>query len=214
MRGDSTTLWLVSTSSDRSIFIPVLLTSGIFLGGRAADILVPQLFSLVRGSHLPTTIRISSLSLLATCADTADLALLSYAHDLANAMLDLLQVEGSASARAADTNRPMTEAAAAASMDSEPTAADAKFPPFRRASLHFLGVLVRAYTRRASASPSSFVGAVPHGNIPLGDDDFPVRRATATLGYVAATDADAVVRVMAREVGEAVRALERARGGI
>ena len=99
-------------------------------------------------------------------------------------------------------------------MDSEPTAADARFPPFRRASLRFLGVLVRAYTRRASASPSSSAGAVPHGNIPLGDDDFPVRRTTATLGYVAATDADAVVRVMAREVGEAVRTLERARVGI
>jgi len=158
-----------------------------------ADILVPQLFSLVRGSHLPTTIRTSSLSLLATCADTADLALLPYAHDLANAMLDLLQVESSASARA---NLPPTEAAAAASMDSEPTAADARFPPFRRASLHFLGVLVRAYTRRRNI------------NIPLDGDDFPVRRTITTLGYVATTDADAVVRVMAREVGEAVRALE------
>lgn len=170
---------------------------------RYADILVPQLFALVRSSHLPTTIRTSSLSLLATCADTADLALLPYAHDLANAMLDLLQVEGSASARAVDANPP-TEAA---SMDSEPTAADARFPPFRRASLHFLGVLVRAYTQHASALSSS-------GNIPLNDNDFPVRRATATLGYVAATDADVVVRVMAREVGEAVRAMERARVGI
>jgi hypothetical protein len=178
----------------------------IFIRG-AADILVSQLFALVRSSHLPTTIRTSSLSLLATCADTADLALLPYAHDLTNAMLDLLQVEGNASARAADADPPPTEAETAASMDSEPTAADARFPPFRRASLHFLGVLVRAYTQRASPSSSS-------GNIPLNDDDFPVRRATATLGYVAATDADAVVRVMAREVGEAVRALERARVGI
>ncbi|KAN0132796.1 hypothetical protein V8E53_009467 [Lactarius tabidus] len=174
---------------------------------RYADILVSQLFALVRSSHLPTTIRTSSLSLLATCADTADLALLPYAHDLTNAMLDLLQVEGNASARAADADPPPTDAETAASMDSEPTAADARFPPFRRASLHFLGVLVRAYTQRASPSSSS-------GNIPLNDDDFPVRRATATLGYVAATDADAVVRVMAREVGEAVRALERARVGI
>ena len=155
--------------------------------------MVPRLFSLVRGSHLPTTIRTSSLSLLATCADTADLALLPYAHDLANAMLDLLQVEGNAPARA---SLPSTEAEATASMDNEPTTADARFPPFRRASLHFLGVLVRAYTRRGNS------------------DDFPVRRAIATLGYVAATDADAVVRVMAREVGEAVRALEHACIGI
>lgn len=125
-------------------------------------------------------------------------------------MLDLLQVEGSASVRAADANPPPTEDA---SMDSEPTAADARFPPFRRASLHFLGVLVRAYTQRTSASESSSSTAL-HGNIPPDDDDFPVRRATATLGYVAATDADAVVRVMAREVGEAVRVLERARFGV
>lgn len=175
---------------------------------RYADVLIPQLFSLVRNSHLPTTIRTSSLSLLATCADTADLALLPYAHDLANAMLDLLQVEGGASARAADANRPPTEAAPA-SMDSEPTAADARFPPFRRASLHFLGVLMRAYTRRR-ASATGARGDIPSEK----DDDFPARRATATLGYVAATDADAVVRVMAREVGEAVRALERARVGL
>ncbi|KAH9166708.1 hypothetical protein EDB89DRAFT_2001872 [Lactarius sanguifluus] len=178
---------------------------------RYADVLVPRLFALVRSSHLPTTIRTSSLSLLATCADTADLALLPYAHDLANAMLDLLQVEGGASARAADANRPPTEAA---SMDTQPTAADAGFPPFRRASLHFLGVVVRAYMRRATASSPSGVGTDSRGHILPDDDDFPTRRATATLGYVAATDADAVVRVMAREVGEAVRALERAGVGL
>ncbi|KAH9017024.1 hypothetical protein EDB84DRAFT_1629366 [Lactarius hengduanensis] len=178
---------------------------------RYADVLVPRLFALVRSSHLPTTIRTSSLSLLATCADTADLSLLHYAHDLANAMLDLLQVEGGASARAADANRPPTEAA---SMDTEPTAADARSPPFRRASLHFLGVLVRAYMRRATASSPSGAGTDSRGYILPDGDDFPTRRATATLGYVAATDADAVVRVMAREVGEAVRALERAGVGL
>ncbi len=95
-------------------------------------------------------------------------------------------------------------------MDSQPTAADARFPPFRRASLHFLGVLVRAYTRRAYAAsdPSAAVGGMPP------TDDFPARRATTTLGYVAATDADAVVRVMAREVVDAVHALERALVGL
>jgi len=96
-------------------------------------------------------------------------------------------------------------------MDSQPTAADAKFPPFRRAALHFLGVLVRAYTRRAYASAdpnTSVLGGIPP------TDDFPARRATTTLGYVAATDADVVVRVMAREVADAVHALERALVGL
>jgi len=95
-------------------------------------------------------------------------------------------------------------------MDSQPTAADAKFPPFRRAALHFLGVLVRAYTQHAYASsdPNASIGGIPP------TDDFPARRVTTTLGYVAATDADAVVRVMAREVAHAVGALERALVGL
>ena len=96
-----------------------------------------------------------------------------------------------------------------ASMDGQPTAADAKFPPFRRASLHFLGVLVRAYTRYAytPSDPNASVGGIPQ------TDDFPSRHATTTLGYVAATDADVVVRVMAR-VADAVHVFERALVGL
>jgi hypothetical protein len=176
-----------------------------------ADNLVPPLFALVRASYLPTTLRTSSLSLLATIADTADLALLPYAHDIAHAMLDLLQIEGARASgqgreHPTDTNlnsiSPPT-----ASMDSQPTTTDPTFPPFRRASLHFLGVLVRAYTRRAHASSDSGSGMPSLG-------DFPVRRAATTLGYIAATDADAVVRVMAGEVGDAVQTLERALVGL
>ena len=90
-------------------------------------------------------------------------------------------------------------------MDNQPTAANPTFPPFRRASLHFLGILVRAYTRRAYASSDSSVGGSG-----MSVDDFPMRRAATTLAYIAATDADAVVRVMAGEVGDAVHTLERA----
>jgi hypothetical protein len=131
-------------------------------------------------------------------------------------MLDLLQIEGahaSAQVQPPQTS-PSTEEnpnpgsphapPGVASMDSHPTAADAKFPPFRRASLHFLGMLVRAYTRRAYESSDSIPPA----------DDFPAQRATTTLGYVATTDTDAVVRVMAREVADAVQALERAIVGL
>ncbi|KAI0262307.1 hypothetical protein BC834DRAFT_828992 [Gloeopeniophorella convolvens] len=171
---------------------------------RYAGILVPQLFALVRAAHAPTTLRTSALSLLATCADTADLALLPYARDLVDAMLDLLQIEG---ARAAAQTSPPPSAdgtTPALSMDAQPTAADARFPPLRRAALHFLGLLVRAYTRRALAADGTDAG-VP---------EFPARRVTATLGYVAVADADAVVRVMAQEVGDAARALERALVGL
>jgi len=45
------------------------------------------------------------------------------------------------------------------------------------------------------------------GGIPL-TDGFPSRRATTTLGYVAATDADVVVRVIAWEVADDVHAFE------
>jgi hypothetical protein len=191
-----------------------------FLG--VADSLIPPLFALVRGSYLPTTLRTSALSLLATIADTADLALLPYVHDIAHAMLDLLQIEGArASVQAQGQKHPVSPTTDAnlspipsspqspiPSMDDQPTATNPTFPPFRRASLHFLGILVRAYTRRAYASSDSSGGS----GMPV--HDFPTRRAATTLAYIAATDADAVVRVMAGEVGDAVHTLERALVGL
>ena len=187
-----------------------------------ADSLIPPLFGLVRSSYLPTTLRTSAISLLATIADTANLTLLPYAHDIAHAMLDLLQIEGArASVQAqgqqhpistnTDTNvspiPPSPQSSPIPSMDSQPTVVDPTFPPFRRASLHFLGILVRAYTRRAYASSSV-------GGSGMLVDDFPTRRAATTLAYIAATDADAVVRVMAGEVDDAVHTLERALVGL
>ncbi|KAA1475539.1 hypothetical protein DENSPDRAFT_429786 [Dentipellis sp. KUC8613] len=176
-----------------------------------ADILVPPLFSLLRNSHLPTTLRTSALALLAQCADVSNFALLPYAADLAGAMLDLLQIESvrtsaapgpPATSPAVDKPNVMGEATpdtirpSSPGMDADPTSTNAKLPPLRRAALHFLGILVRAYTRRA------------YDEIENGVHEFPLRRAKVTLGYVAATDVDAVVRVMAREVGEAVVAME------
>ena len=57
------------------------------------DILVPPIFSIVRGVHFPTTLRTSAVSLLATAVDTYILALNMYAADLLTAMVDLIQVE-------------------------------------------------------------------------------------------------------------------------
>jgi hypothetical protein len=147
------------------------------------------------------------------------LALLPYAHDIAHAMLDLLQIEGArASVQAQGQQHPVSTTTDAnlappqspiPSMDNQPMAANPTFPPFRRASLHFLGILVRAYTRRAYASSDSGVSGSG-----MSVDDFPTRRAATTLAYIAATDADAVVRVMAGEVGDAVHTLERALVGL
>jgi hypothetical protein len=151
------------------------------------------------------------------------LALLPYAHDIAHAMLDLLQIEGTrASIQAQGQQHPVSTTTDAnfgpistspqspiPSMDNQPTATNPTFPPFRRASLHFLGILVRAYTRRAYAPSDSNVGGSG-----MSVEEFPTRRAATTLAYIAATDADAVVRVMAGEVGDAVHALERAIVGL
>ncbi|THH18393.1 hypothetical protein EW146_g2595 [Bondarzewia mesenterica] len=197
-----------------------------------ADILVPPLFAVTRASHLPTALRTSALSLLAQCAETCDLALVPYAADLTEALLDLLQIESVLSQPklpktdatstqsnggngAGQAERELRESVAAPhseksanrppSMDTHPTSRNSKFPPLRRAALHFLALLVRAYTVRAYNDGEMGLGAAL---------DFPVGRAKRTLGYVAVTDADDVVRVMAREVGEAVGGLERAIVGL
>ena len=57
------------------------------------DILVPPIFSVVRGVRFPTALRTSAVSLLATAVDTYILALNMYAADLLTAMVDLIQVE-------------------------------------------------------------------------------------------------------------------------
>ena len=66
--------------------------------------------------------------------------------------------------------------------------------------MHFLALLVRACISRVyEMGPTGML--VP---------DVHVGRAKMTLGYVATTDEDPVVRVMAREVGESLRQLSNA----
>ncbi|KAF7332143.1 RTP1-C1 domain-containing protein [Mycena kentingensis (nom. inval.)] len=138
------------------------------------DLIVPPLFNTVRNTQIPITLRTSALSLLGECENTCALALIPYTVDLAEAMVDLLQIE-------TNTSGP-TE-----SEDVNPTLKNSKQPPFRRAALHFLGLLIR----ETGCNPTRpiFSGSV-------------LKRIKTTLGYIAVTDADAIVRVMAREVGE------------
>lgn len=176
---------------------------------------------------MPTTLRTSSLSLLSQCAGTNDTALIPYAIDLSEAMLDLLQLESvqekpippsaahttphsadslnSPSSGAKQGPMPTQNSPLEATMGSQPTARNSKFPPFRRAALHFLAQLVRAYTAKAYDAGSTFQA---------GGKSFPIQRARTTLRYVAATDVDSIVRVMAREVDEAVEAFEKALMGL
>ncbi|KAJ7047394.1 hypothetical protein C8F04DRAFT_935919 [Mycena alexandri] len=149
------------------------------------DILVPPLFHVVRSSQIPTTLRTSALSLLAECENTCSLALIPYVTDLSEAMIDLLQIESSSNVS--------TE-----SDDNNPLSANSKLPPFRRAALHFLGLLIRETTRQIYES----------AHIEFSNRSF--KRIRTTLGYVASTDGDMVVRVMAREAVEGLGELEEA----
>jgi hypothetical protein len=88
----------------------------------------------------------------------------------------------------------------AATMDSDPTSTNSKLPSFRRAALHFLSLLFRETTRQIYES--SF-------GDPILPDGF-IRRAKTTLSYVASTDQDTLVRVMAREAGEVLEQTQRA----
>ena len=89
-------------------------------------------------------------------------------------------------------------------MDSHPTLVNSKIPPLRRAALHFLVLLIRACISRVY-----YMG--PTGMLIPG---VYITRARTTLGYVASTDEDAVVRIMAREAREELGQLSNALLGV
>jgi hypothetical protein len=165
---------------------------------------VPPLFNLIRFSQVPTVLRSSALSLLAECEHTHPLSLLHYSSDLASAMVELLQVE-TVAARPPETSRTEPSSADGAhppiTIDSHPTSANSKLPPLRRAALHLILRLVNQAT--AHVDDPTFRGLA-----------ISLKRAHTTIAYVASTDEDAVVRVMARETLEAIKTLGQALLGI
>ncbi|THH05707.1 hypothetical protein EW145_g4599 [Phellinidium pouzarii] len=215
--------------------------------GNYADIIVPPVFAIVRAASLPTTLRTSAVSLLATAVDTSALALNAYTSDLTSAMVDLVQVETVAVADArpggrkdtSDADMPTqarSDAAGSAdlkkksrkyphdaersggkgtnqrtsgedgnTMDLQPVAANGKFPPLRRAALHFLSLLVRSLLARKY-----------EGDTAPGDDvsGLLIKRGITVLRYVSATDQDEVVQVMAREAAEELEQLGKALIGL
>ena len=120
--------------------------------------------------------------------------MLPYSEDLASAIIDLLQVETVPSRKDNDT-------AEQATMDSDPTSTNSKFPPFRRAALHFLSLFFRETTKQVYESGSIL-------------PDIFIRRAKIVLSYVASTDQDAVVRIMAREASEGLEQIKLAMIGL
>lgn len=216
----------------------LLVVNKTFLG--LVDILVPPLFKLVRTREIPTTLRTSAISLLADCTNTYPLAMLAYIEDLAGSMIDLLQIESNPipqqlpeGKKTANVQQPDSknkdsnaerEAEALLSegvqpsraagkggleqpltMDEAPTLNNSKSPPLRRAALHFLSLLTKEATQHVYESTSP-------RNIFLSQQL--ISKALVTLGYIASTDEDDVVRMMAREVKEQLVDLQRAKLGL
>ena len=177
---------------------------------------MPPLFAVVRAAHLPTALRTSSLSLLALLVSTSPLAAFPYATDLVEAMVDLLQVESapvSAQTRRSHDTQSADDGDAEKKPDEDkkpwkadtsefkPTTTNSKLPPLRRAALHFLSLMLRAYASQVENTAAKAIYVLPPASL---------NRVRLTTGYVASTDEDSIARVMAREVVEDVDALAEA----
>ena len=143
--------------------------------------------------------------------------MLPYLEDLSTAMIDLLQIESVPFAHDHKPNIKMptnprendsepfedsepTEELQ--TMDSDPTSKNPKFPPLRRAAIHFLSSLIQAATKQLYDQPGTGISVM-----------FPRRlldRLKVILGYISSSDADNVVRVMAREATEGLKQLQQA----
>lgn len=160
------------------------------------DLIVPALYRIVREDGIPTTIRTSSLSLLADCEMTYPLAMFPYIADLLILVLDLLQVE-SVPAKSSQDDEPTSTPA-------EATSTNSKLPSLRRSALHFLSLTIREVAR--SVGDSNFESSVLPPAV--------IARAKTTLGYIAFTDQDNIIRTMAREADENLVQLQREQMGI
>ena len=155
-------------------------------------------------------------------AETNALALFPYATDLFGGMVDLLQLESvpatsvppkrttevsepdDCNGDARDEKAGFTSQQFPPTMDTHPTLPNSKFPPLRRAALHFLTLLIQACISRVyDMGPAGML--IPNER---------TSRARTTLGYVASTDEDAIVRVMAREAKEGLGQLSNALVGL
>jgi hypothetical protein len=143
--------------------------------------------------------------------------MLPYVDELSTAMIDLLQIESVPFAHDHKPNiktptnprennsehfedsEPTEELQ---TMDSNPTSKNPKFPPLRRAALHLLSLIIQVATRQLYDEPGTDISMI-----------FPrilLNRLKVTLGYISSSDADNVVRLMAREATEGLKQLQHA----
>lgn len=109
------------------------------------------------------------------------------------------------------------------STEFKPTTTSSKIPPLRRAALHFLILLTRAYAAQVDDASAMLSGSPSISLSPSGSGTrrtvyvLPpdvLRRARTTAAYVAATDEDGIVRVMAGELVESLDGLAEAMLGL
>ena len=100
------------------------------------------------------------------------------------------------------------------SMDTQPTMANPKLPPLRRAALHFLSLLMHSLIARAYEAQDVDDAFTPENVLGVDLPDAIMRRGATVLKYVSSTDVDEVVRVMAREAAELLEQLRRALLGL
>lgn len=172
----------------------VIRRSGSALGIHA-DLLIPMLMRVFRTSHFPTPLRISALSLLAESARTYILVIFPYSNGLADAMVDLLQIEGVPSAGEEEGDKRLND---------KPTGNDTKVASLRRSALHFISLMLRGAIEHAYDASMSLAIISPSVAQRLG----------VTLRYVAATDSDQVAKVQAREAIELLDQMKEAQLGL
>ena len=172
--------------------------------GIAADILIPPLIHVFRLRHIPTLLRTSALSLLSDGISTSSVAFLPYTTGLSSSMVDLLQLESvpevAVARQAQPTESQESGTWSQATIDADPTLLDAKLPALRRAALHLLGSLFRVATTHAYETSGQDTAFLPAQ----------ATRVRIILSYIASTDQDNVVRVMAREAVEGLDQLNAA----
>ena len=143
--------------------------------------------------------------------------MLPYVEDLSTAMIDLLQIESVPFAHDHKPNiktpinprendsEPFEDSELTEelqTMDSNPTSKNSRFPPLRRAAIHFLSLLIQTATRQLYDQPGTDISVI-----------FPrilLDRLKITLGYISSSDTDNVVRLMAREATEGLKQLQQA----
>jgi hypothetical protein len=161
-----------------------------------ADDIVPPLLHMLRERSLPTSLRSSTLTILATAVEESPLALLPRSEDLAQTCIDVLRIESrplkprarqapaSSSPEVSDEEEgPAPQRRRRPEETPDPTGTDSKHPSLRRAALLFLAMLLRT-ARGTRGMLSSQTRA----------------SAKVVIAYLAQTDEDALVRHQSSEI--------------